>query len=95
MTREFLQAQSDEWITRFYAFLFTDPVLWRAPRSDGEQGGPVRAKPIIRLEDGRHVAPFDSEDRPVVYLPGPVAGGLPRYGAPSRTPPRPGSSSRR
>ena len=77
MTREFLQAQTDEWITRFYAFLFTDSALWRAPRSDGEQPGPARAKPIIRLEDGRQVAPFDGQDRPVVYLPGPVASSLP------------------
>ena len=77
VTREFLQAQSDEWITRFYAFLFTDSALWRAARSDGEQPGPARAKPIIRLEDGRHVAPFDGRDRPAVYLPGPVASSLP------------------
>ncbi|MGO8889000.1 MAG: sacsin N-terminal ATP-binding-like domain-containing protein [Streptosporangiaceae bacterium] len=80
VTREFLQAQSDEWITRFYVFLFTDSALWRAPRSDGEPPGPARAKPIIRLEDGRHVVPFggrDSPDRPTVYLPGPVASSLP------------------
>ena len=77
VTREFLQAQTDEWITRLYAFLFTDSALWRAPRSDGEQPGPARAKPIIRLEDGRQVAPFDRQDRPAAYLPGPVASSLP------------------
>ena len=77
VTREFLGAQSDEWITRFYAFLFGDSVLWRAPRFDDEEPGPARAKPIIRLEDGRHVAPFDDRDRPAVYLPGPVASSLP------------------
>ena len=77
MTREFLQAQSDEWITRFYAFMFADSALWRAPRFEGDEPGPARAKPVIRLEDGSQVAPFDSEDRPVVYLPGPVASSLP------------------
>ena len=77
VTREFLQAQTDEWITRFYVFLFSDSALWRAPRSDGEQPGPARAKPIIRLEDGSQVAPFDAQGRPVVYLPGPVASSLP------------------
>ena len=51
--------------------------MWRAPRSDGEQPGPARVKPIIRLEDGSQVAPFDSQDRPAVYLPGPVASSLP------------------
>ncbi|MGH3231762.1 MAG: sacsin N-terminal ATP-binding-like domain-containing protein [Streptosporangiaceae bacterium] len=77
VTREFLQAQTDEWITRFYVFLFADSALWRAPRSDGEQPGPARVKPIIRLEDGSQVAPFDSQDRPAVYLPGPAASSLP------------------
>ena len=77
MTREFLQAQTDEWITRCYAFLFNDSAMWRAPRSDGEQPGPARAKPIIRLEDGRHVAPFDARGRPAVYLPGPAPSSLP------------------
>ena len=79
VTREFLQAQSDEWITRFYVFLFTDSALWRAPRFEGDESGPARVKPIIRLEDGRHVVPFDSQDRPdrpTVYLPGPVASSL-------------------
>ena len=77
VTLEFLQAQTDEWITRFYVFLFTDSALWRAPRFDGEPPGPARAKPIIRLEDGRQVVPFDGQDRPAVYLPGPVASSLP------------------
>ena len=76
-TREFLQAQTDEWITRFYAFLFTDSALWRASRFDGDQSGPARAQPIIRLEDGSQVVPFDGRDRPVVYLPGPAASSLP------------------
>ncbi len=77
VTREFLQAQADEWIARFYAFLFTDPALWRASRFDDEQPGLARAKPIIRLEDGSQVTPFDGQDRPAVYLPGPVASSLP------------------
>jgi hypothetical protein len=77
VTLEFLEAQTDEWIARFYGFLFADSALWRAPRSDGEQPGPARGKPIIRLEDGSQVAPFDGQDRPAVYLPGPVASSLP------------------
>ncbi len=77
VTREFLQAQADEWIARLYAFLFTDPALWRASRFEDEQPGLARAKPIIRLEDGSQVTPFDGQDRPAVYLPGPVASSLP------------------
>jgi hypothetical protein len=62
VTREFLEEQPDEWITRFYAFLYAHSALWRE----------ARAEPIIRLEDGSQVVPFDGEDRPVVYLPGPA-----------------------
>ena len=67
VTGDFLAAQADEWIARFYAFLATDSALGRV----------ARAKPVIRLEDGRQVVPVDDEDRPVVYLPGPVASRLP------------------
>ena len=94
-TREFLQAQTDEWITRFYAFLFTDSALWRASRFDGDQSGPARAQPIIRLEDGSQVVPFDGRDRPVVYLPGPAASSLPTVRRAIADAPGPGSSFRR
>ena len=67
LTGEFLVAQSDEWITRFYAFLFARSALWRE----------ARATPVIRLEDGSQVVPFDDQDRPAVYLPGPAASSLP------------------
>ena len=63
LTGEFLGAQSDEWITRLYAFLFARSALWRE----------ARATPVIRLEDGSQVVPFDDQDRPAVYLPGPAA----------------------
>ncbi|HEY1000478.1 MAG TPA: hypothetical protein VGD83_12620, partial [Streptosporangiaceae bacterium] len=47
VTREFLEAQPDEWITRFYAFLYHNSPEWEAARS----------APIIRLEDGSQVVP--------------------------------------
>ena len=85
--REFLGAQPDEWITRFYAFLFPDSPC-------GERPGPA---PIIRLEDGSQVVPSDDQGRPAVYLPGPgfAAAACPRCAARSRTLRPPGSSSRR
>ena len=76
-SREFLEVQPDEWITRLYAFLFTHPALWRAPRPGDEMPAPVRTAPVIRLEDGRQVAPFDAEGRAAVYLPGPAGRSLP------------------
>ncbi len=77
LSREFLEDEPDEWITRLYAFLFDRPALWRAPRSAGEEPGAARAKPVIRLEDGSHVEPFDRQGRPMVYLPGPWGSGFP------------------
>ena len=71
ISREFLVAQSDAWISRFYAFLHQHSALWRAPEFPGDQPGPARTRPIIRLDDGSQVTPFDSRDRPAAYLPGP------------------------
>ena len=77
LSRDFLEDEPDEWITRLYAFLFDHPALWRAPRFADEPVGLARGKPVIRLEDGSHVEPFDQEGRPLVYLPGPGASGFP------------------
>ena len=73
LTGDFLSARPDQWIGRFYSFLYQHQSLWREPSHPGDQPGPARAKPIIRLEDGVHVAPFDARGRPAAYLPGPVA----------------------
>jgi hypothetical protein len=67
LTGEFLGEQDDRWITRFYRFLAGYPSLW--PTAGG--------KPVIRLEDGRQVAPLDGQGRPAVYLPGPAPSSLP------------------
>ena len=77
VTREFLVAQSDAWTRHFYAFLHRSPALWREPGLPGEHPGPARVTPIIRLEDGSHVTPFDSVGRPAAYLPGPAVTGVP------------------
>jgi hypothetical protein len=80
--RGFLEAQPDDWMTRFYGFLHAEPDLWREPRIPGDPPGPARTRPIIRLEDGRQVEPFDAGDRPAAYLPadyepGPAGTGFP------------------
>jgi hypothetical protein len=64
-------------MTRLYAFLFGHAALWRTRGFAGEPPGPARTKPVIRLEDGSHVAPFDAQERPAVYLPGPAPSSLP------------------
>ncbi len=70
-TREFLTTQLDEWIARFYEFLLDNPALSRAARY-GERPGIARTKPVIRLEDGRHVVPFRGNGQPAAYLPGTI-----------------------
>jgi hypothetical protein len=70
LTAEFLSARSDQWIVSFYWFLYQHPALWQVPRHPGDLAGPARSKPIIRLEDGGQVAPFDAQGRPAAYLPG-------------------------
>ena len=77
VTPDFLAAQSDEWITRFYAFLYQSSALWQAAGFPDDEPGPARTRPIIRLEDGRHVAPFDALGHPAVYLPGASGTSLP------------------
>jgi hypothetical protein len=76
LTDEFLSARSDQWLVSFYWFLYQHPALWQEPRHRGDLAGPARAKPIIRLEGGALVAPFDEGGRPAAYLPGPVDTGI-------------------
>lgn len=64
---EFIQAQTDEWVAKFYAFLKGHEPLWRAGRH-GQPNGLLRGKTIIRLDDGRHVQPF-SPSGSTAYLP--------------------------
>ncbi len=76
LTGEFLSARPDQWIVSLYWFLYEHPALWQEQRHPGELAGPARSKPIIRLEDGAQVAPFDVRGRPAAYLPGPADTGL-------------------
>jgi len=64
---DFLAAQPDEWMARFYGYLDAYPSAGREARD----------RPVIRLEDGRQVTPFDGQGRPAVYLPGPGASAFP------------------
>jgi hypothetical protein len=64
---DFLEAQSDEWLSSFYEFCISQKGYWNT----------LKNKPIVRLEDGTHVQPF-SRSAPNAYLSkGNVSGGLP------------------
>ena len=61
ITDRFLKAQDEEWMVSFYAFLNGQEALWRPQGvSRNPPEGPLRKKAIIRCQDGRHRAPFDS-----------------------------------
>ncbi len=75
----FFATQTDEWMADFYGFLNDQPALWRI-RSPSSSAGPLRSKPIIRVESlerdsdriitsANQITPFSSEGTsPNVYL---------------------------
>ena len=66
ITAEFLERKSDEWMINFYTKLLDQPALWD---DKSYQKGILRTKPIIRLENGKHIAPYDKDGKIQVYLP--------------------------
>ncbi len=66
ITIEFLQTKSDEWMIDFYRRLLDQQSLWSERVSSK---GVLRTKPIIRLENNEHTAPFDDNGKIQVYLP--------------------------
>lgn len=69
LSADFLEGMDDVWFARFYEFLLKQEALWRKPRYIGDKQGILREKPIIRLENGSVVPPFDSSGNPNAYLP--------------------------
>lgn len=65
--REFLEAQSDEWIVKLYEFLKGRPGLHRQ----------LEDVSLIRLADGTHVKAKDANGRPQAFLPSGVKTGFP------------------
>lgn len=89
-TADFLTARSDEWLGALYRFLDRNRALWREQSAPGEEPGPARSAPILRLEDGTQVPPFDTRGRPAAYLPRPApAAGRPEGTAPAAGQPEP------
>lgn len=68
LTKEFLENQSDEWVTQLYEFLNGQLSLLRSGRL-----GDV---PLVRLENGDHVRP-KLNGQPQAFLPGPISTGFP------------------
>lgn len=68
VTKEFLEAQSDEWVSRLYQFLLGQPTLMKNMT--------IANKPWVRLENGSHVVAYTSE-QPNAFLPSRGASGFP------------------
>ena len=68
LSGRFLSSQDDDWLIEFYKFLVEQKALWRPPRWRGDEGGILRTKPILRLEDGSQVNPFTNDGSPNAYL---------------------------
>lgn len=67
LNQEFLEAQSDEWISRLYVFLNGQPAVRK--RFSGNE-------PLVRLLDGQHV-PARLHGEPRAFLPSGVQTGFP------------------
>ena len=67
-TEEFISKQDDQWVVSFYAFLLNQRALWKDAEYSYERSGILRSKPIIRLQDGSHVLPYDDDGNPVAYI---------------------------
>lgn len=65
---EFICKQDDQWVISFYSFLLNQKALWKNADYSYERPGILRSKPIIRLQDNSHIAPFDDDGRPIAYL---------------------------
>jgi|GEM_PF-1305870 len=57
LTAHFLEAQSDEWLMQFMAYV-----------QESSNSAYIDI-PIVRLESGKHVTPFDEDSQPNAYLP--------------------------
>lgn len=79
VSEAFLKNQPDEWFISLYGYLVNQKGLWQAaePASDSPYNrrherlaGPLRTKPILRLEDSSQAAPFEADGKTrKVYLP--------------------------
>lgn len=66
---EFLAKKNDNWMIDFYSRLLDHGDLWRDKRTQSSRKGFLRTKPIVRLTDNKHVAPYDDDGNLKVFLP--------------------------
>ena len=66
ITRDFLKRKSDKWMVEFYSRLLGQRALWN---KNGSPHSLLNTKPIMRLDTGEHITPFNENMAIQVYLP--------------------------
>jgi hypothetical protein len=69
INEQFIEQKSDKWLIDFYSRLLDQRSLWAKGGYYVRNAGILRQKPIIRLSDNTHIAPFNKDDKIQVYLP--------------------------
>ncbi|MDE0159952.1 MAG: hypothetical protein OXI02_01875 [Candidatus Dadabacteria bacterium] len=64
----FLKVQPDDWMTLMYGYVGDEKALWQTGSGYWNPPGPLRSRPIIRLQDGSQVIPFREDGSPNAYL---------------------------
>lgn len=72
LTERFLSSQTDDWLISMYRYVSLSKTIWQ-PRKYikyfiNNPEGPLRSKPIIRLQNDTHVQPFRYDGSPNAYL---------------------------
>ena len=68
VTADFLIRKNDEWMISFYNSLLKQQWLWEL-ETHSHKGGVLHGRPIIRLEDNSHIAPYNESGEIQAYLP--------------------------
>ena len=66
ITKEFLNRKSDKWMVDFYGRLLGQRALWN---KNGLPHLLLNTKPIMRLDTGEHIEPFNVKRAMQIYLP--------------------------
>lgn len=66
---ELIMKKPDTWLIEFYSTLLDKRYLWAETTYYKRNAGILKTKPIIRLSDNTHIAPYNKENKIQVYLP--------------------------
>jgi hypothetical protein len=73
-TEIFIEKKNDQWIRELYRTLLTNQKRlweknpWELSSWDNQTDGIWKKKPIIRLNNGKHIAPYDEHGNPQAWL---------------------------